>query len=101
MDEATDVLSFPAGDFPGAPLGDIAIGVPFAERQASLRQVPLQTELCYLAIHGALHLLGFDDEEAEAREKMQEEMHLAGIDAGLPPDPEWSSILGHGKEDDR
>jgi rRNA maturation RNase YbeY len=100
LDAATDVLSFPAGEMPGAPLGDIAIAVPYAERQAAVRQTPLDVELQYLAIHGALHLLGFDDETPEDRERMLGEMNTIGLLAGLPPEPEWSSIL-HGETDER
>src|SRR5690242_8076161 len=59
VDEPTDVLTFPAGDFPGAPLGDIAISVPYAERQAAARRVSIGQELGFLSIHGALHLVGF------------------------------------------
>ena len=60
IDEPTDVLSFPsAGQFADSA-GDIAIAVPYATRQAKARGESLQTELCYLAIHGALHLMGLD-----------------------------------------
>lgn len=94
--EPTDVLSFPAGDFPNAPLGDIAISVPYAERQAKTRGVSLSTELAFLAIHGTLHLLGFDDEEEETRREMQREMNRAAVAAGLKPEKEWASLL-HGE----
>lgn len=96
LDETTDVLTFPAPVFPGAPLGEIAISVPFAERQAKARGVNLQTELCYLAIHGALHLVGYDDEEESARQQMVCEMAAIGESIGLAPDSEWSS-LPHGE----
>jgi probable rRNA maturation factor len=94
LDESTDVLSFPAAPMPGhTALGDIAIAVPYAERQAALRGTPLDVELCYLAIHGVLHLLGYEDEEPAAREQMLLEMNRVGGVAGLPADPEWSSVL--------
>jgi rRNA maturation RNase YbeY len=98
LDESTDVLSFPAGNFPWpgsrtAYLGDIAISVPYAERQAAARNVPLNTELGYLAIHGVLHLLGFEDEAEADRKKMVAAMNLAAKRAGLPPDTEWHSAL--------
>lgn len=99
VDEPTDVLSFPAGDFPNAPLGDIAISVPYAKRQAQARGADLETELCYLAIHGCLHLCGFDDEDEQARAEMVREMHRIGLAVGLPEDSDWSSIL-HGDEED-
>lgn len=93
LDEATDVLTFPASPLPNAPLGDIAISVEYAERQATLRGVPLDVELQYLAIHGALHLVGWNDEDDGERERMLAEMNRVGTEAGLPPDPEWSSLL--------
>ena len=65
-DSATDVLSFPAGEpLPGVPdtlnyLGDIAIAVPTAERQAAAKGHATAAELQLLAVHGVLHLLGHD-----------------------------------------
>lgn len=97
VDETTDVLTFPAGDFPNVPLGDIAISVPCAKRQAQARSVALEVELTYLAIHGGLHLLGHDDVDEEDRKKMVAEMHRIGIAIGLPEDSDWSSFL-HGEE---
>lgn len=59
----TDVLSFPLGE--KAPdgkfyLGDIVIAVPVAFRQAKAKGHSLDRELRLLAIHGFLHLLGYD-----------------------------------------
>lgn len=63
---ATDVLSFT-----GVPphVGDIAISWPAVERQAkAFRQEP-RTEVALLAVHGFIHLLGWDHANArEARE---------------------------------
>ena len=97
LDETTDVLSFglPSDLSDSAPklLGDIVISVPHASRQAQVRNIPLNLELCYLAIHGALHLIGFQDETDDEREGMMREMSKMAGAAGLPADPEWSSIL--------
>jgi probable rRNA maturation factor len=93
VDEPTDVLTFPAGDFLGAPLGDIAISLPYAQRQAKVRGVSLSQELGYLAIHGVLHLLGFDDEIEKDRRVMVREMNQAAVAAGLKPDTNWASLL--------
>jgi probable rRNA maturation factor len=57
---ATDVLSFPSDD-PGH-LGDIVIAAGVARRQARDARHALQTELRVLALHGLLHLLGYDHE---------------------------------------
>jgi probable rRNA maturation factor len=97
LDEATDVLTFPSGEFPGAPLGDIAIALPYAERQAAARGVSLSQELGYLAIHGVLHLIGFDDESESERARMVAEMNRAAIAAGLKPDEDWASLF-HSEE---
>lgn len=91
VDESTDVLSFPT--FENDPLGDIAIAVPYAEKQAQARGVALVQELGYLAIHGTLHLLGFDDEAEIDRAQMIQKMNEAAVDAGLTPDEGWHSIL--------
>lgn len=57
-DKATDVLSFPDGE--SEYLGDIAISVQTARRQAREYSVTLREELVRLIIHGILHLHGFD-----------------------------------------
>ncbi len=51
-------------------LGDIVICVPRAVRQAEEYEHPLLRELSFLALHGFLHLLGFDHERSEADEEM-------------------------------
>ena len=64
-DVPTDVLSFPA-DEPGT-LGDIVIAAGVARRQAREGRHSLQTELRVLALHGLLHLLGYDHEHDDGR----------------------------------
>jgi probable rRNA maturation factor len=64
-DAPTDVLSFPA-DEPGT-LGDIVIAAGVARRQAREAGHSLQTELRVLALHGLLHLLGYDHEHDDGR----------------------------------
>ncbi len=65
-DAPTDVLSFPvAENFPSAPgqthfLGDIAISLDRAARQARRLGHSLYEELCILMLHGVLHLTGMD-----------------------------------------
>jgi probable rRNA maturation factor len=64
-DRTTDVLSFPAGGDlePGRPhLGDIAISLSQAARQARRAGWPLRNEVALLLTHGFLHLLGYDHE---------------------------------------
>jgi probable rRNA maturation factor len=78
-DGPTDVLSFPAQDptpgFVVAPemdeyLGDIIIALPYTRRQAERVGKSLRDELRLLAIHGTLHLLGYDHAEPEEEAEM-------------------------------
>ncbi len=66
---ATDVISFALHAAGERPLGDIYVGVEQAARQAAEMRVPPGEELLRLAIHGTLHVLGYDhpgeDEERE------------------------------------
>jgi probable rRNA maturation factor len=83
-DKPTDVLSFPvspnAQNTAGRALGDIAISVDTARRQAAAYDAPLQSEIHRLLIHGILHVLGHDHHEAGERAMMEaEERRLAGI----------------------
>jgi len=64
-DRSTDVLSFPMGE--GVPsgaayLGDIAISVEAAARQARATRRKTGEEIQLLVLHGLLHLLGYDHE---------------------------------------
>ena len=95
MNEPTDVLTFPPLTTRHGALGDIAISVDFARRHAELRRVPIEDEVAMLAIHGGLHLAGFDDHGERDRETMVRLMNLIAEEVGIPTDPEWSS-LPHG-----
>jgi probable rRNA maturation factor len=74
LDEPTDVLAFAAREQPTdqrfqAPpgtedwLGDIVISLPRARRQAREAGHPVNDEVRLLAVHGLLHLLGYDHAE--------------------------------------
>lgn len=82
IDAATDVLSFPAGDFPGPgprPLGDIVISLDTARRAAGDFDSTFEDELSLYLAHGLLHLLGFDHQTpAEARKMERLERKLLG-----------------------
>jgi probable rRNA maturation factor len=60
-DKPTDVLSFP-GPGGDAGLGDIVISVETAEKNARSLGRTLPQELDVLALHGFLHVLGYDHE---------------------------------------
>jgi probable rRNA maturation factor len=81
LDEPTDVLAFAAREqptdtrFQSPPgtedwLGDIVISVPLARRQAREAGHPVNAELRLLAVHGFLHLLGYDHAEPEEEATM-------------------------------
>jgi probable rRNA maturation factor len=70
-DRATDVLSFPGEPAAGA-LGDIVISVARAERNARGLGRTLPQELDVLALHGFLHVLGYDHESDDgAMERLE------------------------------
>jgi probable rRNA maturation factor len=68
-DVATDVLSFPANRTPGVTpfLGDIVIASGVATRQAKAAGHSAQTEVKVLALHGLLHLLGYDHDKDDGK----------------------------------
>src|ERR1700691_4414647 len=92
IDKPTNVLSFPALQPTGptspddAPrmLGDIAIAYETTRKEADDEQKPFDHHLSHLAIHGFLHLMGYDhetDDDAEAMEGLEQEI-LAQL--GIP-----------------
>lgn len=77
IDRETDVISFALEDEKDMPiigdhrvLGDIYISLEQAEKQALEYGHSLKRELCFLSIHGLLHLLGYDHIEKEEERKM-------------------------------
>ena len=83
-DKSTDVLSFPMED--EIMLGDIAISVDTAKRQAEEAEINLDRETAFLFIHGLLHLLGYDHETSQEDEAemfaLQEKILKKLIDYG-------------------
>jgi len=101
-DEPTDVLSFPSNrrgrkHATSVFLGDIAIAYGITAREAAAEGKLLHHHLTHLAVHGFLHLVGYDHEshdEAEAMESLERKIlsrlgipdpyaaHGAGITSG-------------------
>ena len=88
IDKKTDVITFALedGDNFRNPelrvLGDIYISIPVAYEQAEIYEHSRIREICFLATHGILHLLGYDHmEEKEEKEmfSLQEEL-LSGYE---------------------
>ncbi|MBE82670.1 MAG: rRNA maturation RNase YbeY [Gemmatimonadetes bacterium] len=81
IDRPTDVLSFELDDDTDPTddlIGEVYISVETAGRQASKADRPLQVEIAHLAIHGTLHLLGFEHDSDTGYKKMraQEDRYL-------------------------
>jgi len=70
QDRATDVLSFPAPPDSAAGLGDIVIASQTARRQARGAGHSYAAELKVLALHGLLHLLGYDHHDPSDHGRM-------------------------------
>jgi len=76
-DHPTDVLSFNlsadegGGERGKGLVGEIIISVETAERNAKRFRQTLEQELLRLAVHGTLHLLGYDDATPEQRRRMR------------------------------
>jgi len=68
-DEATNVLSFPArrGDY----LGDVAIAYGVTAKEARAQNKPFADHALHLAVHGVLHLLGYDHKTKRAARIME------------------------------
>jgi probable rRNA maturation factor len=60
---------FPSGE--AAHLGEVIISYPQAEIQAADHGHSTKNEVAILLVHGVLHLLGYDHDEPERRQKMQ------------------------------
>ena len=66
QNSTTDVISFALHEGDEAVLGDIYVNHEQAARQAAVLGGPLEEEFARLAIHGTLHVLGYDHPEAES-----------------------------------
>ena len=100
--QPTNVLSWPAFDLaasksgyrpitPPAPvpgqrlmLGDVALALQTAQREATAASIPLKFHATHLILHAVLHLLGYDHETREDAELMEglERQAMEGL--GLP-----------------
>ncbi|MFC1579087.1 rRNA maturation RNase YbeY [Pseudomonadota bacterium] len=88
-DGPTNVLSFPAGLPPELALpllGDIVICAPVVRAEAAAQHKPLDAHWAHMAVHGTLHLLGYDhieEDQAIAMEALESAI-LAGLDYPCP-----------------
>ena len=89
IEGSTDVLSWPSGE-PALDtpvfLGDVMVSCDTARVQAEALGHNWAREVCVLAVHGTLHLLGWDDRTEEDRQSMQTRVD-AIVDAALASPP--------------
>jgi len=106
FDKPTNVLSFPAGEIPVGKgsgdtsarnalrfVGDIVIACETSAREARAEGKPMHHHLSHLAVHGYLHLVGYDhevDAEADAMEQLERRI-LANLRV---PDPYALQVEG-------
>lgn len=70
INRPTDVLSFINDDLEDTSLGDVFINIEQAKKQAQEYQHSIEREIAFLAVHGYLHLIGYDHETKEDEEIM-------------------------------
>jgi probable rRNA maturation factor len=86
VDRPTNVLSFPAARASGPLLGDIAIAYETVRGESIEQSKPFLDHLAHLAVHGFLHLLGYDhatDSQADAMEGIERQA-LARLEIADP-----------------
>ena len=77
IDAPTNVLAFPAAATSKAYLGDVALALGVAEREAAKAGIGLCAHALHLTVHGVLHLLGYDHvslREARIMERLETEI---------------------------
>jgi probable rRNA maturation factor len=76
LDKPTNVLSFPAAPPSGLAaamlIGDIALAYETVAREAAAEDKTIADHLTHLVVHGMLHLLGHDHEDAAEAERMEQ-----------------------------
>lgn len=89
IDKPTNVLSFPSAPAPGTDvaarmLGDIAIAYETTRREAESEHKPFADHLSHLAVHGFLHLVGYDHENDAEADEMEELERTILASIGVP-----------------
>lgn len=76
INEPTDVLSFVNDDEMTPSLGDVFISLEQAYQQAKNYGHSMAREMGFLAVHGYLHLIGYDHDTPENEKAMRERQEL-------------------------
>jgi probable rRNA maturation factor len=82
-DTTTDVLTFPSDEEEIESLGDVLINVDKVKEQAAEYGHSEDREVAFLAVHGYLHILGYDHHNEEDEQKMIEKQNSILNNAGL------------------
>lgn len=85
-DYPTDVLSFVLEEGPGSLCGEIIVSADTAVARASEFGWSAEDELTMYVLHGALHLVGYDDKEDTARQRMRERERFYLRQFGMLPE---------------
>src|SRR5205085_7750363 len=100
VDGPTDVLTFPLDLDPrGRPVsGEVVVCVPEARRRARDHHISVERELLLYALHGLLHLCGYDDRTASSFRAMHRTEDQILTRLGVGPVFEPAGGLGPGRE---
>ncbi|QDU68995.1 rRNA maturation RNase YbeY [Engelhardtia mirabilis] len=82
----TDVMSFDLEDDGPGPGGEVIVSVDRARAVSSARGTSLEREITLYLVHGTLHLCGYDDHEAEDRQRMRAAESAVMQRLGFEPD---------------
>ena len=81
-DRPTNVLAFPAADFPDTHLGDLALGYETCMQEIANKGISLEGHLCHLFVHGVLHLVGFNHQQQLEATEMERLESLVLLNLG-------------------
>ncbi len=82
----TDVITFDLREADGDPLNaELVLSHDTAAREAAARGIAVEAELALYAVHGALHLCGYDDHAPEDASHMHAVEDAVLMDLGLGP----------------
>lgn len=82
-DKPTNVLSFPAPQWQGDQLGDIALAAETVAAEAAEQGKTFEAHMAHLLVHGFLHLLGYDHEQDDEADRMETRERAILADLGF------------------
>ncbi len=70
-DTYTDIITFPTSTQPDIISGEIYVSITRVNENAKLHNVSFHDELSRVAVHGVLHLLGYEDHSLDEKKEMR------------------------------